>query len=207
MEKEFIGSNIVVLGHFNPTDYDKLFFIKNNFFSEDEFLNDSSVLLQNISKIYTKDMEILITKNQVLFSSKSGDYTVAFQFISLVQRQQKMSLVLNLKWLLIENEDRKNIIKLTKKKFYPIASNIINEEFNEDSSAFGYYASKDFCEGRFIMNINPVSVSSLPDDEEFLALSFEFNYNIDDLSTSKSSIQDVFEAMQSKSENIVSNFN
>jgi len=177
MEKEFIQSNIVMLGDFNPANYDKLFFIKNDLISEEEFL-ESSIFTPKFSRINTKDLVIDIELNKVLIFNSTDVENELLKNIAekIVDTPAKVNVIgFNFKWFLLID----NIYNFTKKQFYLQDNNILNKHFNSEDTAYGYYISDDFLNSHLKLEIKPSILQEVSTNKSQNILSFDFNFHIE----------------------------
>jgi hypothetical protein len=189
MEKEFIESNIVLLGNYNPATFDKLFFIKNNLIDENLF-SDKSVFTPNYCRIITENLIISVDSNQILLvTQKVSESILEKCATSIIEHKGGTKAIgCNFKWYIFVDEKIENH---TKSQFYPINNKFISSEFDTPTSAFGYYASKDFHSSRMKIDIKPIGIKNINTNEDKSALSFDFNFHIEEILKSKS-ISDVF---------------
>ena len=69
--EELVSSNIILQGEFEPMKFDKLFFIKNDVFLEEDF-EENSLFSKNAVSISTKEFLINITKKQIVIILKNN---------------------------------------------------------------------------------------------------------------------------------------
>ena len=175
--EELVSSNIALQGEFDPVKFDKLFFIKNDVFAEEDF-EENSLFSKNAVSISTKEFLINITKKQIVIILKNN--IVNIEKISKIITTLKnnyyfLMISFNQKWFKL-NE---NINELTRTNFYPSKSSYLNEYFKNEDSAFGYYASKNLDNGRFKVDIKPITLVSVVEKKELDVLSFDFSFHLD----------------------------
>lgn len=178
MELSLIEKNIVILGNFKTEKFDKLFFVKNNVFNENDFL-DNSIYTKEFSIIDTKNFTINITQQQIVIISKNLDHQSEIQNIAseIIKKQDDTinAIGYNLKWfMLFENK----LNEFTKEIFYSPSNKIINKYFNSDDTIYGYYVSKNFQYSRLKLDVKPLIVQKIETNEEITVLNFDFNFHI-----------------------------
>jgi hypothetical protein len=178
MENEFIESNIVILGEFTPSNFDKLFFIKNNLIEEDEFL-DSSIFTSNFSRIKTKELIINVSKEQIIIvdqhSSTNKKFKSITDKITNIFKRNISVIAFNFKYIIFIE----NISEFTKEQFYIQSNVLLNKHFNSKKAAYGYYISDDFLESRLKLDIKPMFLKEIDTNENKSVLSFDFNFHIE----------------------------
>jgi hypothetical protein len=205
MEKKFIESNIVLLGNFKPTVFDKLFFIKNNLILEEDF-SESSVFTPNFSKIETSDLIIIIESNKIVLVSRTNKSDLLKSILLNIINESSTSLNIigfNFKWFILLDE----IPKYTKSKFFSPTNESLNNHFNDDNTAYGYYISSDFKNSRMKLDIKPNIVKEINNHKEQNILSFDFNFHIEieDNSIFNESLND-YMSYVNKAEQIISEY-
>tara|TARA_B110000908_G_C10073980_1_gene366410 strand:- start:73 stop:693 length:621 start_codon:yes stop_codon:yes gene_type:complete len=205
MEKKFIESNIVLLGNFKPTVFDKLFFIKNNLILEEDF-SESSVFTPNFSKIETSDLIIIIESNKIVLVSRTNKSDLLKSILLNIINESSTSLNIigfNFKWFILLDE----IPKYTKSKFFSPTNESLNNHFNDDNTAYGYYISSDFKNSRMKLDIKPNIVKEINNHKEQNILSFDFNFHIEieDNSIFNESLNDYISYVN-KAEQIISEY-
>lgn len=178
MEKEFIQSSIVILGDFNPVNYDKLFFIKNDLISEEEFL-ESSIFTPKFSRINTNNLVINIELNKVIiFNSTDVENKLLKNTAKKIIEvpNSKVNIIgFNFRWFLLIDD----IYNFTKKHFYLQDNNILNKHFNSKNTAYGYYISDDILDSRLKLEIKPSILQEVRTNKSQNILSFDFNFHIE----------------------------
>lgn len=179
MDIAFIEKNIVILGNFKPSKYDKLFFIKNDLIKEVDFL-ENSLFMTEISIIETINFGINVTQQQIVISAKNPTIVNNIQSIaSAIIKDDSNSINAigyNFKWFIfVESE----LNELTKKLFYTTNNNVINKYFNTDDTVYGYYVSKDYDYSRLKLDIKPILVQKIDTSEKSKVLNFDFNFHIE----------------------------
>ncbi|AWG25596.1 hypothetical protein [Flavobacterium kingsejongi] len=70
------------------------------------------------------------------------------------------------------------LLEISKRHFYQ-DSKLVNNFFNSDDVAFGFYVSKDYKQSRLKLDIKPFIVASLNDNISRNVLAFDFNFHSD----------------------------
>ncbi|MCD8443185.1 hypothetical protein LNI88_11320 [Tenacibaculum dicentrarchi] len=205
MEKKFIESNIVLLGNFKPTVFDKLFFIKNNLISEEDF-SESSVFTPKFSRIESSDLIIIIESNKIVLVSRTNksDLLKSISLNIINENSTSLNIIgFNFKWFILLEE----IPKYTKSKFFSPTNESLNNHFNDDNTAYGYYISSDFKNSRMKLDIKPNILKEINNDKEQNILSFDFNFHIEieDNSIFNESLNDYISYVN-KAEKIISEY-
>ncbi len=132
--EERVSSNDILQGEFEPIKYDKLFFIKNHVFLEDDF-EDNSMFSKNAARISTKDFVLNISKKQIniIFKSNNIDQSKVSKIVESINKENRIEIFFNQKWFKTIDD----ISEITRSHFYPTNSDFLNEYFNAEDSAFG----------------------------------------------------------------------
>ena len=200
--EELVSSNIALQGEFDPVKFDKLFFIKNDVFAEEDF-EENSLFSKNAVRISTKDFLINISKKQLIIILKNNATNVdkISKIMTTLRNHYSFMISFNQKWF--KSDD--NVTELTKKKFYPSNSEYLNEYFNTEDSAFGYYASKNLDYGRFKVDIKPITLLSVVEKSELTVLSFDFTFYIEKLKE-EFDPKEILITLKEESEKIITKF-
>lgn len=177
MEKRFIESNIVIIGDFKPSVFDKLYFIKRNLINEDDFL-ESTVCTPSFCKIETNDLIIIIESKKIVIILKNGKNkdlrTLADNFIS--EGSSNVIVVgFNFKWIIFLDE----IYSHTKSRFFSNTNTSLNNHFNTDNTAYGTYMSRDFNNSRMKLEVKPNILKQVNNSQQKNILMFDFNFHIE----------------------------
>lgn len=179
MDITFIEKNIVILGNFKPSKYDKLFFIKNDLIKEVDFL-ENSMFMTEISIIETNNFVINVTQQQIVISAKNPNEETTIQNIASAIINDDNNFInaigYNFKWFMFIDNDLNNF---TKKLFYTPTNTVINKHFNTDDTMYGYYASKDYEYSRLKLDIKPLLVHQVDTNVKRNVLNFDFNFHIE----------------------------
>ena len=89
MEKGYLNKNIVLIGEFKPSKFDKFYFIKNQLLNEDDFL-EGSVFLPDIAVIDTGNYLIEVNHNRFSINFKIVDSKIDFEKLILVLRDSNV---------------------------------------------------------------------------------------------------------------------
>lgn len=171
MELGFINKNIVLIGDFKPVSFDKLSFIKSGFLAEEDFL-DSSIFLPDLTIIDTPSFIIEINSDRFSLNFKLVDIKIDFEkFKSLLSNSKIIAFGFNFKRAVFLNQ-----LSDTKKFFY-FEKNVLNNFFDSDNTAYGYYISKDYEDSRLKLDIKPVQLQKVNENVVLNALDFSFNFH------------------------------
>ncbi|WMI66713.1 hypothetical protein RBH94_06000 [Aestuariibaculum sp. YM273] len=178
MEKEFIESNIVILGDLKPSFYDKLFFVKNNLISEDSFL-DSTIITPSLVRIITNDIAINIETTKIVIVNKTRKQNDFIKDITLKIITQSSfdfeAIGFNYKWFIFLPD----IHEHTKTRFWNSSNTKLNSHFDSDNSAYGYYVSRDFLDARMKLDIKPGVLKEVDSNNSKLILNLDYNLHFE----------------------------
>lgn len=173
MEKGYLNKNIVFIGEFKPSKFDKFYFIKNQLLNEDDFL-EGSVFLPDIAVIDTGNYLIEVNHNRFSINFKIVDSKIDFEKLILVLRDSNVrAFGFNFKRALFLNN-----VSDTKRFFY-FEKNILNSHFDTENSAYGYYVSRDFEGSRLKLDMKPVQLQKVDENLLVNALDFSFNFHFE----------------------------
>jgi len=179
MNKSLSGKTIVFVGVFQPSKFDKFFFIKNNILNEEEIL-DSSVFRQDIVQLYTSDVSIVIFATQIIFTqlkiTQDRIKEISSIFISVV-KPDVTAAGINFTWNIIP---RKSLEEDSKMYFLNEKNKMFSNFFNTPDSIYGSYVSKDILNGRLKLDIKPQNINQGTNVKSFVRLlNFAFNFHFD----------------------------
>lgn len=173
MEKGYLNKNIVFIGDFKPSKFDKFYFIKNQLLNEDDFL-EGSVFLPDIAVIDTGNYLIEVNHNRFSINFKIVDSKIDFEKLILVLKDSNVrAFGFNFKRALFLNN-----VSDTKRFFY-FEKNILNSHFDTENSAYGYYVSRDFEGSRLKLDMKPVQLQKVDENLLVDALDFSFNFHFE----------------------------
>ncbi|KQB43457.1 hypothetical protein RCH33_559 [Flavobacterium daejeonense] len=172
--------DIVLIGLFNSSKFDRYTFIKNNIFKEDEILN-SSIFLPDFVRIETSKCNLIINQNQLILSSKdilSNELSVILSSILNIGDELNLKASgLNFRYFIEQPFNNEELDKFINQYFYN-PNNPIQMDFNDNRDAsFGFYSSKDFENLRLKLDVKPVTIDSGNDNNR--NIQFEFNFHKD----------------------------
>ncbi|MFC0520392.1 hypothetical protein ACFFGL_06780, partial [Mesonia maritima] len=109
----------------------------------------------------------------------------------------------NFKWFFFIDD----IYSYTKANFFSNSNDILNKHFNSDTTAYGYYISRNFKNSRLKLDIKPNTLRQINGDKEQNILSFDFNFHIEneEIKIFKESISD-YKSYKSKALEIISDY-
>ncbi|MGE0932489.1 hypothetical protein [Peijinzhouia sedimentorum] len=174
MEKSYINKNLVFIGEFKPSNFDKFTFIKEGFLVEEDFL-DGSIFLPDLTIIDTKNLVIEINQNRLSINFKIVDFEINIgKLISLLSTSKIKAFGFNFKRALFINDSNES------KKYFYFENNVLNKFFNSNDTAYGYYVSRNIMDARLKLDIKPVQLQKINEDVYFNALDFSFNFHFED---------------------------
>ncbi|MDP3928535.1 MAG: hypothetical protein Q8R57_05895 [Bacteroidota bacterium] len=175
MESQILNKNIVVLGEFKPVQFDKLFFIKKNLFKEMDFL-PTSIFLPELAIIETNRFLIEINQSKLTITYKlfNNDNESSYLNIEAILENSKVKAFgFNFKIDVFLNA------KTESKKFFFFKENLLNNYFNSEDTAYGYFISKNLDTGRLNLDIKPVQLQKVGESKLVDALDFNFNFHFE----------------------------
>jgi hypothetical protein len=180
-----IEKNIVILGAFKPTKFDKLFFIKNNLANGNDF-TEKSIFISDFSLVDTNEFTVNITPNSIVINTKNENINNNIQkiasFIILNNDTNITAIGYNLKWSLFLQKD---LNEITKELFFANNNNTINKFFSTNNTAYGYYVSRDYEYSRLKLDIKPSLIQKIDTNEKIKVLIFDFNFHIENTFTNE----------------------
>ena len=184
MRTELRIKNIVLIGGFNPSYFDKFFFIKNKIFDENEILKNSNFGSLGVVNLLTTKIQLIISPNQIIITSQiPEDDSVLLNNILLKiiidSNLLNISAVgINFQWSI--NDETKKIEELSKELFYNKNNKLTDNFFNTDDSRYGIYLSKNYLDSRLKLDIKPVFSKNLINntEEDFIQFGFNFHFDI-----------------------------
>jgi len=184
MQAKLLLKNIVLVGLFNPSFFDKYFFIKNNIANESEILGNSSFNAIGAVQLVTNEFNILISINQIIITDsipeKNQDRInhIISSIINYGNLNSITAIGINFHWLLSDNS--KSFKQLSKDLFYRDDIGVLSNYFNTDDSMYGLYASKIVKDARLKLDIKPSNVQqSTVQPPDISGILFMFNFHFD----------------------------
>lgn len=173
MTKGYLNRNIVFIGEFKPAIFDRLYFTKGNFLSENDFL-EGSIFLPDLTIIDTKNFVIEINQNRFSINFKEVNFKIEASLLIKLLRDSKIKAFgFNFKRaLFIENIS-------DSKKYFFFENNVLNNFFNSKETAYGYYISRPFEGSRLKLDIKPVKLQKVDENIVLNALDFNFNFHFE----------------------------
>jgi len=178
MEISLTVKNIVLIGEFQPSKFDKYYFLKNNIFDENE-ISDESIFNSDFTIVVARGFNLTILTNQIVLTE--NEPKVQSSITDLMSKIVSSSnfvgsgFGINIHWYLFSGEKTS---ELAKKYFYNDKSEI-NTFFNDGSVSYGSYLSKDFKNSRLKLDIKPATVVRIDSKSEQKIISFAFNFHTD----------------------------
>lgn len=183
MQADLKIKNIVLIGIFNTSVFDKYFFIKNNIVNETEILDNSSFNAIGAVQLVTKEFNILITLNQIVITDSipENDDDKIYQIINSIVKLGSLTnitaLGMNFNWLL--NDLSKSFNQLSKDLFYSDNISVLSNHFNNEDSMYGSYASKIVKDSRLKLDIKPSTIQQVIPPNSLSGMIFGFNFHFD----------------------------
>ena len=178
METSLTVKNIVLLGEFQPSKFDKYYFLKNNIFEENE-ISDESLFTSDFTIVIARGFNLTIVANQLVLNEIEPNTDDAIS--ELMSKIVNSSIFtgtgfgINLHWYLF-SRDKTN--EIAKKYFYNEKS-LLNPFFSGENVSYGSYISKDFGNSRLKLDIKPATVVTIDSEIEQRIISFGFNFHTD----------------------------
>ena len=207
--------NIVLAGIFNPTIFDKYFFIKNGLIKDEEILSNSVFGVLGNVQLVTNKINFSINANQIVVTDLMPNENIneievlIAAFIKAANLINITGLGINFNWFL--DDKAKTIPQLTREYFYSDDITLFSKYFNTEDASFGVYASRNFGNSRLKLDVKPSLVQELnnPILQSVIHLSFNFHFDI----KNKDNNSEVLEYLKDygmykkESENIMLNYN
>lgn len=216
MDKYIADKNIVFVGVFQPSKFDKFFFIKNNIFSEDEIL-EPTVFNQDISQVITGRTNVVVLFNQVIITQvntvEDDLMDIAMNILSILARDVT-ALGINFTW---NAKPQVSLQVDSKLLFFNENNKMFANFFNVPDAVYGSYVSKDIENGRLKLNINPQIVKQVKEAgdvkqtqilAEIINFAFNFHFEIENKEFNKILFDAIgnYYILKKDSENIMSTY-
>lgn len=178
MEISLTVKNIVLVGAFQPSKFDKYYFLKYNIFDENE-ISEESIFTTDFTLVVARGYNLSIATNQIVLTETElrNDETMVSLMDKIVSTSNftASGFGFNLHWFLFSGEKTSEIAR---KHFYNEKSEI-NNFFKGDDISYGAYLSKNFGNSRLKLDIKPSTVIKINSDIEQRIISFAFNFHTD----------------------------
>lgn len=173
--------NLVIVGDFIPSKFDKYYFLKNNIFNEEDIL-EQSVFVGEFCQLLTNKYSLLILPNQLVFNElipqKDDALGKIMEQIASTSEFAASALGYNLHWYIHAD----NTKEIAKKYFYNENSALIKNFFDTADSNYGCYVSKDFGKARLKLDIKPnILKHPVTGEENILVFAFNFHYDLNEV--------------------------
>jgi hypothetical protein len=181
MNIELKNSILVVVGQFNPLEFDRYFFIKNGFFL-DEDISDKSIFSDFQAHLVATNFSLTVNKDRLQLADLSNEskYVLVDIAIKLLQLLKKPTVInavgINFHWFLSDNNS--SIESISKKVFYSKEIPLFENFFNNDDVAFGTYVSKNVKDSRLKLEVRPIIAINIKNQIEQQLLQWIFNFHI-----------------------------
>lgn len=186
MNKDLDVKNIVLVGVFNPSLFDKYFFIKNEIIKEEDILPNSFTLNVGISQLICEKFNLQVGLNQIIISSNnpsSSEDEIDKIAIKILKAQpiEINALGLNFHWFVRDNS--KTLEQFSRECYYSDSISLFNKFFDNDNARFGVYASTDIYDSRLKLDVKPIIRQKIDNESRKLIeeelLQFTFNFHFD----------------------------
>lgn len=176
MFKDYVESNIVLLGSFDPAKFDKLFFVKSSFIEESDF-ETACIFTPDFVRINSKNMVINVTRQQIVIINRNNSVNISELARVINDAETKIDAMgFNFKWFVFVEE---KINEHTRARFGSSNASAIADFFNSKDAVYGYYVSKDYRNSRMKLDIKPINLRNINDKNNKEALSFDFNFHFE----------------------------
>lgn len=193
MQASLITTNIVFVGLFNISLFDKYFFIKNKIFDEEDILSESRFDTVNGIQLITNVLDVIIVQNQIIISSKIiepnsnvGNEEINKIALSIIERGKVLNISafgINFNWSI--EDTSMSLQDLSKSLFYSDNISLLNNFFNNQDSVFGIYASTKFKNARLKLDVKPSNAHQIINNtvisKEVIIFGFNFHFDVKDL--------------------------
>jgi len=177
METTLTVRNVVLIGEFKVSNFDKYYFIKNQIFSEEEI--SKTHFSNDLSHIETNKFHLVIYSNQMILTALyPHDNDDLFDILNRMIDTGSCNcdaLGINYHYYIFSEGKTDELSK----KFFDLNNRFTNEIFNAENVSYGYYVSKDIGSARLKLDIKPSNVRRVDTDIENKVLAFIFNFHID----------------------------
>lgn len=184
MKSEIKIRNLIAnstIGLFNPSKFDRFFFLSNKIFKEDDFQDQTSFSSQAV-QIVTSEISLVITTTQIVVNAQRPETNGALiqNVMSKMVEKEALNIAnmgINFCWF-VPCSDESQQRGLTKKLFFN-EQNSLFKEFDVNSAAYGVYLSKDFDKTRMKLDVKPISYQDIIDRVMKWVINFDFNFHKD----------------------------
>jgi hypothetical protein len=185
MQAELGIRNIVLVGQFSPTIFDKFFFIKNEIFKEEDIKPNSIFANPSTIQVITNRFQIVIAINQIVISAvepkKENElHNIASSLVQCGNIKTTTAMGINFHWFL--SDPSKSLEEYSREIFFDNKYELYTKYFNKSDALFGIYASVDFRDSRLKLDVKPVKSQliqlanlNMPDSVNFI---FNFHFDI-----------------------------
>jgi hypothetical protein len=178
METSLTVKNIVLLGEFQPSKFDKYYFLKNNIFEEYE-ISEESLFTSDFTIVIARGFNLTIVANQLVLNEiePKTDDAISELMSKIVSTCAFIGtgFGINLHWYLFSGDKTSEVAK----KYFYNEKSVLNTFFNEENVSYGSYISKDFGNSRLKLDIKPATVVTIDSEIEQRIISFGFNFHTD----------------------------
>ncbi len=179
MFKQVSENIVIVVNYIDPSIFSEKWYIKNGIFGVDDILDGKNVIAQEVSLVYSKNMYVQITHNQIAIFLQNFEYnedviSKVKEIIEKIFKNNESSVIvacgINHNF---ETEEVDNTEAITKKLQFS-QSLKLHQLLAGDNMRFGSYISKDFLNTRLRIDIKPFySLQNIGKEQ----LKVNFNYH------------------------------
>lgn len=191
VNREIIAQHVVILAKsINAGAFSQYWFIKNEIFNGEEFLEDS-VFAPGLTVVSTKECQLAILPDQIRFALKvdnleEGEAYAVMKlkpFIVAMEHVKVDAIGFNYIWKI---EDPNRDVKHLSRDFFHHAGTPIGNYFSKDDACYGVYLSQDLDDmTRLKLDVKPVTTDVEGNSVTFMMASFNYHADIMDALTSK----------------------
>jgi hypothetical protein len=172
--------NIVLAGGFNPSMFDKLFFVKNKIFTEEEIKPDSIITVMGVRVMCEKySVEInplqIITFSNSIECKKDNIIQVVISIINAANLNNITAIGMNFTYI---TDDVQSLEDLTRGYFYTDQIKLFADFFNEKDAMFGVYTSKNFKDARLKLDVKPNIIKEGNELKNKMVLTFNCHFDV-----------------------------
>ena len=177
------GINVVVVAqNFNPSIFDRHWFIKNGILSEEDFLK-GGMFTPSLSQVYSEAFDIMVLPDRLQFGPKVPSEEIALLTVDTVGKIVKLlphtpfsAAGFNIIWRLQPKDEE--LGEISRNMFFkdgiePFLS------FDASDARFGSYMSKNIFGCRLKLDVKPMNISRITRGSEtkIEILNFGFNFH------------------------------
>lgn len=182
MENLQILQSFVIVGAYNPRNFDKHFFIKNEVIQENE-MNDGTIFdAIGAIQVLSENISIIVTMNQIAvtaFNDENGNarfFKIVQSILDVTDLTSVRAVGSNFHWGCFDSSITLNA--LSKKLFFNQTNGVLNRFFNQADTLYGYYTSTNYLDSRLKLEIKPQNANPENLNTEHLLYIFNYHHEI-----------------------------